>query len=314
MKVGVIGAMNLDLIIRGDAPRDIEQLKNWGGLSEVSCLVAGSVGYLSQNFKKLECEVNLVSCITDDAFGAMILSSLNKTGISTEYLLIEPDKISAIGIYILLFGSNKRPITYRLPTHHGWPPKLSEKQKTALLSSDLVHCGGYLHFSDLWNNDLPELFKKAKELGKLTSLDPQFPLEFLNPPWSKVLEPLLKHTDILFVDENEAKGIAATESIDSAIEKLKTLNVPIIIVKMGEKGATLISEGIIIHQDAFPPSQFIDSIGAGDSFDTGFLFSYYKTKDMKKSLEFAAHVASKSCEGVGGTSKFPSYKDIQSIF
>ncbi len=314
MKVGIIGALNLDLIIRGEAPRDIEQLKNWGGLSEVSCLVAGSVGYLSQNFKKLECEVNLVSCITDDAFGSMILSTLNKIGISTEYLLIEPDKISAIGIYMLLFGSNKRPITYRLPTHHGWPPNLTDKQKDALLSSDLIHCGGFLHFSDLWNNELPKLFKKAKELGKLTSVDPQFPLEPLNPPWSKVLEPLLEHTDILFLDENEAKGVTAAENVETAVERLKKLKVPIVIVKMGEKGAVLISSDVQIHQDAFPPSQFIDSIGAGDSFDTGFLFSYYKTKELKKSIEFAAHVASKSCEGVGGTNRFPRYKEVQSLF
>ena len=314
MKVGIIGALNLDFIIRGEAPLEIEKLTTWGGISEVSCIVAGSVGYLSQNFKKLDCEVNLVSCITDDAFGTMIISSLNKIGISTDNLLIEPDKISAIGIYMLLFGSSKRPITYRLPTHHGWPPHISEQQKNALLSSDLLHCGGYLHFSDLWYDELPKLYREAKEAGKLTSLDPQFPLEDLSPPWSKVLEPMLQSTDVLFLDENEAKGVTGTESREDAISKLKGYKVPIIIVKMGEKGATLISQGQEIHQPAIPSFQFVDSIGAGDSFDTGFLYSYKKTEDLKKSLEFAAHVASKSCEGVGGTSRFPSYKDVQSLF
>jgi sugar/nucleoside kinase (ribokinase family) len=298
------------MIIRGNAPHDINQLVNWGGPSEITCLTAGAVGYLSQNFKKLGCEVNLVSCVTDDPFGKLVITNLKDAGIETQYITIEPNLVSGIGIYILLFGSAKRPITFRIPTHHGWPIELSDEQREYLLASNHIHCGGYLHFSNLWNQDLVHLFAQAQEQHLLTSLDPQFPLEPLPPPWSKILMPLLKHTDILFLDENEAKGVTGKENIDEVVGILKNYPVPMIIVKMGEKGALGLNQGEILKQEVYPVVNFVDSIGAGDSFDTGFIYAILSGKDFKSALAFAAYTAGKSCEGIGGTATFPSYHDI----
>jgi sugar/nucleoside kinase (ribokinase family) len=311
-KVGIIGALNIDLIIRGNAPLDKDQLLSWGGESEISCLTAGSVGYLSQNFKKLGCDVHLVSTLAADPFGDLIISSLKSGGIDPQWITRETGTQSAIGIYILLFGGSKRPITYRLPTHHGFPPILSDAQQEALLDSQLLHCGGYLHFKDLWNDELPQLFAIAQEHHILTSLDPQFPLEPLDPPWSRVLLPVLKHTDVLFLDENEAKGVTNTTTLDTALVELEKLRVPIIAVKLGEKGAIILHHGERIIQPVFPvPSlKFVDSIGAGDSFDTGFLYAILEGRSIPDAARIAAFVAAKSCEGIGGTTTFPQKHEI----
>lgn len=298
------------MIIRGSAPLNIEELVKWGGLSEINILLAGAVGYFTQNIAKLGFDIHLISTISDDIFGEMILSILKKQKINSEYITIEKSKQGAIAVYMLLFGSNKRPITFKLPTHHGWPPKFDKKIEEFLLNSDIVHCGGYLHFKDLWNNDVPEIFKKAKQKGIITSLDPQFPLELLNPPWSKVLDPLLKFTDILFLDENEALGVTNSKNIDLAISTLKELGPKIVVIKLGAEGSIIIHDKQLYRQKAIPPKVLVDSIGAGDSFDAGFLYAISKKYPVEVASKIASYVASKSCEGIGGTNTFPTEEEI----
>jgi sugar/nucleoside kinase (ribokinase family) len=306
MKIGVIGPLNIDLIMRGKAPTDIDNLNKWAGPSDIHCLTAGAVGYFVQNFHKLGAEIALVSTIGDDPFGDMILTNLQSQGIQTKGIVRETSTLSAIGIYILLFGSNKRPLTFRLPTHHGFPPHFSKSQREMLLRTDLIHCGGFLHFSDLWKSDVAEIFAEAKKKGIITSFDPQFPLAPLDPPWKKVLLPVLKNVDILLVDENEAMGITGTTSLENAVPELLQLNIPKIVIKMGERGIWAFDHGEKFTQSAFKVSNFIDSIGAGDSFDAGFLYSILQRKTMKDAIYLGAYVAAKSCEGVGGTSTFPT--------
>jgi sugar/nucleoside kinase (ribokinase family) len=312
-RVGVLGALNIDIIIHGSAPNDLEKLVNWVGPSEIACLTAGSVGYFSQNFAKLGCQVNLVSTVASDSFGESIISSLHDANIRTDHLEIKPGTKSGIGVYMLLYGSPKRPMTYRLPTHHAWPSHLTRDAIKYLLDTDLVHCGGYLHFPDLWNKDVPDLFAQAKNKGLATSLDPQFPLSPLDSAWVKVLKPILPHTDVLFLDENEALGVTGAKAFDQAVRSLKEIGVGEVVVKLGEKGCLLLSKEFELHQHAIEPARFVDTIGAGDSFDVGFLYGMLRGFSPEKSAKLAVYVASKSIEGPGGTTTFPGIQELCNI-
>jgi sugar/nucleoside kinase (ribokinase family) len=309
-KISILGPLNIDLIIRGNAPTNLSALNQWADLSDVTCLTAGAAGYVSQNLKKLGNEIHLVSCIGDDPFGEMILSSLRKIGINHEYILIEEGKQGAIAIFMLLFGSNKRPLTYRLPTHHGWPPKIDDKMKEYLLDSDLFHSAGYLHFPDLWTDDILNLYKKAKSKGIHTSMDPQFPLTPRDPPWIDILKPLIPYIDILMVDENEAINLTGKEEIKDAAEMLYNEGFKIIAIKLGAKGVLIKDEKHLEKIPAIPPKEFIDSIGAGDSFDAGFLQGYLEGHDIVSSAKMGVMTATMSIEGIGGTETFPKRENL----
>ncbi len=305
-KIGIIGPLNVDLIIRGNAPTDLSALNQWADLSDVTCLTAGAAGYISQNLKKLGNEIHLVSSIGDDPFGEMILSSLRKIGINPDNVLIEEGKQGAIAIFMLLFGSNKRPLTYRLPTHHGWPPKLTKEMKNYLLDSDLFHSAGYLHFPDLWNDDLLDIYKKAKSKGMHTSMDPQFPLTAREPPWIGIIKPMIPYIDILMVDENEAINLTGKENIKDAAEMLFNEGFRTIAIKLGAKGVLIKDEKHLEKIPAIPPKEFIDSIGAGDSFDAGFLQGLLEGRDIVNSAKMGVMAATMSIEGIGGTEAFPT--------
>ncbi len=297
--------------MRGSAPTDINELNNWAGPSDVHCLTAGAAGYISQNFKKLGNDIHLVSCLGDDPFGVMILNSLEKIGIDPQYIQIEKGKLGAIGIFILLFENKKRPFTFRLPTHHGWPPKFDKKTKKHLLDVDLFHSAGYLHFSDLWNTEILDLFKEAKKRGIKTSIDPQFPLIDLKPPWIKMMESLIQYIDIIMVDENEALNLTGKNNVEDAAEELFAAGFKIIAIKQGAKGVLVKNSTEKQQIPAIPPKKFIDSIGAGDSFDAGFLQGLLEEKDLIIATKMGVTAATMSIEGTGGTETFPERKDLK---
>lgn len=310
-KIGIIGPLNVDLIMRGSAPANLRELNEWSGASEVHCLTAGAAGYISQNLRKLGNEIRLVSCIGDDPFGVMILDSLNKSGIDPNHILIEQGAEGAIAIFILLFGSNKRPLTFRLPTHHGWPPKLNEKMSNYLLDSELIHSAGYLHFPDLWTDDLLNLFKEAKEKGIIISMDPQFPLSPLEPPWINVIEPFIPYLDYIMMDENEALNLTGKKNVIEAANYLIASGVQNIAIKQGEKGALVKNKDISKQIPAIPPKIFVDSIGAGDSFDAGFIQGILEGKDLIAAGKMGIMAATLSLEGVGGTISFPTREQLK---
>jgi len=124
---------------------------------------------------------------------------------------------------------------------------------------------------------------------------------------------ILKYTDILFVDENEALGVSGALNLEESIPILKNLGPKIVVIKLGEKGAKVLSTNLEFDQPAIKPKILVDSIGAGDSFDAGFLFGNLHKLDLKQCAYLGAYVASKSCEGIGGTAAFPTEKEIEII-
>jgi len=305
-KIGVIGPVNLDLVIRGNAPTNINELKEWADLSEVHCITAGAAGNIAQNLKRLGNEIHLVSCVADDNFGTIVLTSLKKSGLETDFITVEEGKEGGIAIYILLFGDNKRPATFKIPTHHGWPPEFNDDMKNYLLDTDLLHSSGYLHFSDLWNDSFLNLFKEAKEKGIKTSMDTQFPLKPIDPPWIKVIKPLIPYIDILMVDESEAINITGLKEINEAADMLISEGFEIVAIKLGDKGVMVLDNHIMEQIPAIQPEVIIDSIGAGDAFDAGFLQGLLEGRNIKYAGKMGVKAASMSLEGIDSTEKFPT--------
>ena len=303
-KIGVLGPLNIDIIIKGKAPSKIEELNAWSGPSDIHILTAGAAGYISQNLTRLGNNVHLVSSIGDDPFGKMILDILEKTGIDTKYISVEQGKNCALAIFLLLFGSDKRPLTFRLPTHSGWPQKFEKKVEKYLLNTDLLHSAGYFHFPSLWNENFIALLKKAKSQGLKISIDPQFPLSPLEPPWITILKPLIPYIDILMVDQHEALNITAEDSIEKAADTLLDKGFKIIVIKLGERGVLVKNISIMKHIPATPPKRFIDTIGAGDAFDAGFLHAMLEGRDLVKSAEIGILTATNSIQNVGGIINF----------
>ena len=308
--VSVVGPLNIDLLITGDGPPDWDSLPTWDGPASMEMTAAGSIGYTVQNLARLGLDVRVSSCLPDDPLGMFIQDVLQRAGVDTGSVQMIPNTLGGIGVYMLLFGSRKRPLIYRLPTHEQWPSQFSADEIDVLLDTRVLHCGGYLHNHDGWHGSTRDLFREARRRGVRTTLDPQFPLFPMQPPWMIGLKDVLPYIDLLFVDETEAQHITGDSDIDTAARTLRDAGAKIVIVKQGADGSTIYLPDSQHHQDAILMGELVDTIGAGDTFDAAVIYGWLHGWPWARSLLFGSIAAGCTVTGVGGTQRMPDPQTV----
>lgn len=309
-RVAVIGPVNMDLFIRGTAPLDRASLNEWVGPSDVQLMVAGSVGYTVQAFARLGTRVELCTTTGEDAFGAHIRKVLADGGVGMRHARIAPGA-TAIGIYMLLFGGSKRPLTVRMPEFEPWPdplPGFLEEGEQL----DLLHSGGLLHFPDMWRRSLAGAFAAARAAGVRTSLDPQFPLVDTPAPWLPHIADVMANSDVLLCDDGEARHIFGTEDLDRTIALAHAVGPGIVAIKRGALGS-LVSDGKkVLRQPAIavPEEQVREAVGAGDAYDAGFLDALVRGQDAASAARVGTAAAAVSLRGRGGSEAIANRKAV----
>jgi sugar/nucleoside kinase (ribokinase family) len=274
---------------------------------------AGSVGYTVRDLARLNLSVRVVSCVPDDALGAFIVDTLRREGVDTSGVLRVPDTLAGIGVYVLLFGSRKRPLVYRMPTHLPWPERFDAADLDEILDARALMCGGYLHFQSMWHAQTVDLFREARGRGLLTILDPQFPLFSMQDPWIRGMEDLLPWIDLLLCDENEARRATASEALDEAARILLEHGPHTVVIKQGSEGSTLYRSGWQRRQKAVILGDLVDSIGAGDAYDAAFICGWLHSWPAERCSLFASVAAGKTVTGIGGSATMPDYEQVLQI-
>jgi 2-dehydro-3-deoxygluconokinase len=310
--VTVVGPLNIDLLITGKGPPDWAAIPNWDGPAQMEMTAAGSVGYNVSDLAKLGVNVAVSSCVPDDPLGLFIVNALQNDGVDTVGVRLVPETVCGIGVYMLLFGSRKRPLVYRLPTHEPWPQTIDPAELDRLLNARLLHNGGYLHFKSVWNGSTDTLFMEAKKRNLITTMDPQFPLFAMEPPWIEPLRGVLPFVDIFLCDETEARNLTAENDLAICASAILELGPSTVVIKQGKNGATVYQAGLTHHQPAIHLGELVDSIGAGDAFDSGFIYGVLAGWPIEKCALFAAIAAAYTVIGVGGSNSFPEIDEIVS--
>jgi sugar/nucleoside kinase (ribokinase family) len=148
--------------------------------------------------------------------------------------------------------------------------------------------------------ELPGLFARARAIGLSTSLDTNYdPSE----QWSGVDE-LLPVTDVFLPNEAEACSLSHSDAVDRAAGLLAG-RVDTLVIKLGARGALGVSKGDWVRAASIP-AQVVDTIGAGDSFDAGFLFGYLNHWPLARSLRLATICGALSTQTAGGINAQPT--------
>jgi sugar/nucleoside kinase (ribokinase family) len=186
-------------------------------------------------------------------------------------------------------------------------------------SSDLIDMSilarsRHLHFSSYFlqpgmRDGLPELFRQAKALGITTSFDPQWdPAE----AWAMDLDKLLPSVDIFLPNRKELQFLTGRPDVESAMQLIKSY-AKIVVVKDGIEGATMWTSREFIHQPAFLNDNVVDCIGAGDSFNAGFILKFVNGASLEECLKFGALTGAISTTEAGGTQAFEKSERISAV-
>jgi sugar/nucleoside kinase (ribokinase family) len=123
---------------------------------------------------------------------------------------------------------------------------------------------------------------------------------------------VLPFVDILFPNEREAKKIAATDDLQEAVKKLARV-CGTVVVKLGAKGA-IARKGSAEWRCAGTRVTAVDSVGAGDSFDAGYIHRSLQGATPQQCLEFGAVAGALSTTREGGTEAFKDRSSVEDFF
>ena len=313
LDVVTVGPLNVDFLITGSAPTALDELTQWIGPCNVTVTAAGSNGYATLAFAKLGLRAGVVAVLADDTLGDVVYQELVRGGVDVSHVTRQPHTQSGIGAYLLLFGNKKRPLTYRYPSHFPWPNPLGRVDQDYLLSGRHIHCSGYLHYSEMWNDDLAKLYRAAQARGLTTSFDPQSMLIQHEGAWVDPVREMLKYTDLLLVDAHEASRLAASDDLITAALVLQQAGPRIVAIKNGSYGAFVCSREQSFRQPAVvvPEEEIVDSVGAGDTFDAAFVSALLWGWPIERCTKFASAAAASSLRGAGAVSSLASRDELE---
>jgi sugar/nucleoside kinase (ribokinase family) len=142
---------------------------------------------------------------------------------------------------------------------------------------------------------LPDLFRRARLLGLTISLDPNWDP---SGEW-RGFEALLPLVDVFLPNQNEALALTGAATVEAALSRLGQ-TCPTVAVKMGAQGALAAQGAETVHAPALK-IKVVDTTGAGDSFDGGFLYGFLNGWSLERSLRLGAACGSLSTRKAGGT-------------
>jgi sugar/nucleoside kinase (ribokinase family) len=121
---------------------------------------------------------------------------------------------------------------------------------------------------------------------------------------------MLPMVDVFLPNEEEAVRIAGCGSVDAAVDALRARGVDVLALKRGGDGADVYA-GDAHHTCTLPPAkEGGDGVGAGDSFDAGFLTGWLQDMSMARSLAIACHCGRGVAGEVGGLRGQPTWDQI----
>lgn len=299
MNVLVVGELNPDLVMKGYGA--FPSLGKEVLVDDLTFALGSASAICAAGLARLGNKVQFAAKVGMDAFGDFCVRALQEANVDCRYVI--RDASTKTGITVSITSSSDR----ALVTYLGAIASL----KLADLPEGVFSGNGHLHMSSffLQRNLRPDcrvIFRAARAAGMTTSLDPGFdPAE----EWDADLIETLTEVDVFFPNEVEVRAIAGKMEIGEALQHLyngQTLTV----AKLGGDGCMALREGSLVHVPAYPVIP-IDTTGAGDSFNAGFLHAWLGGHDLHYAMRYAAVCGALSTLGLGGTGQQPTAAEVE---
>jgi sugar/nucleoside kinase (ribokinase family) len=294
----VAGEINPDLILIGDVKPEFDQVEKL--VDSAALTVGSSSAIFACGAARRGLKVIFIGVCGDDVFGRFMLDEMQKRKVDVSNVIFRPN--GQTGLSVIL----NRPSDYAqgdraILTHLGLIADLqaSDLPDSLLRQSSHLHVSSYFLQTKL-QPDLPILFQRAHSLGLTTSLDTNY-----DPSEKWVgFDELLSVTDVFLPNKTEALSITKLDDVESALRQLARKS-KLVAIKLGADGALACDQNVVARSSSVSVN-VIDTVGAGDTFDSGFLYGYLNNWPFEKSLKLACVCGAMSTRKAGGTEGQPT--------
>jgi len=292
-KVLVAGELNVDIVLQGyhAFPKPGKEV-----LVDDFVMVLGSASAIcAMGLAKLGGRVAFLGRAGADPWGRFCVDCLTGRGIDVTRATCEP--ALKTGVTVAITSSRDRALVSFLGAVASL--RAEDVPDAALADADHLHVSSYF-LQEKLRPGAKSLFARARRFGLTTSLDPGFdPSE----TWAKDLRETLQEVDVFFPNEVELRGLTGTEDVEKALRALENGRTRT-VVKVGSEGAATLEGGALVLVPAFA-IESIDTTGAGDSFNAGFLHAWLGGAPTREALRLGAACGALSTRGLGGTARQP---------
>jgi sugar/nucleoside kinase (ribokinase family) len=242
--------------------------------------------------------VGIVSVIGKDSFGQFVEERLGAAGVQMEALRRHATEKTGITIW---HSKNQKRAAVTYPGTIAML-RAEDISDDYLRGARHLHIGHYFLLAEL-HKDAARLFRKAKQFGLTTSVDCNYdPTEH----WDSGIRDVLRYTDIFFPNEDESRFLTGKKSASGAARELGKL-AGTVVVKLGVRGALVYGRGESFRVRAVK-ARVVDTTGAGDSFDAGFLSRFLRGGSLRECARAGASAGARCVTRVGGTAAFEGKK------
>ncbi len=301
MEIVVVGDINADLIFTGlpslPAYRELKHAK------DMKLTMGGSSSIFACNIARLGVETGFIGKVGKDHLGAFLIDTLNSAAVDTSRM------VRTAGLPTGICVSMSFPQDYAMVSY----PGIRESFQLNEIDREYIRQARHLHLSGFYlqpglQPGCVELFRQAKSAGLTTSLDPDHDPHEL---WNGGIQELLDYVDIFLPNEVEAARIAKTEKLAMAM-KFFARSGGTTVIKQGARGVSLVRGKDVLSVPPFPIAP-VDTTGAGDSFNAGFIFQYLRGAPLQKCLAWGNACGALSTRALGGIDAFPTISEVETF-
>ena len=300
----------IEVVSVGDVAADlIISLRNYparGGDAEVPSIrrePGGSAANFAVGVSRLGMRSGFLGKIGSDPTGKYLYEDLNREGVDISHLRVTD--VETATVVVLVERSGRRTML----SFRGASTKLtaSEIPQDYVSAARWLHVSGYALIHRPQRDAALRAMTYAEEANIKTSLDPSPHIHLAKPD---VVTRALKLTHVLFPNYREAQYLSGRSNIREAGKRLLKRGPSLVSMKLGRRGCLLMTNHEKLRISAFK-AKTIDTTGAGDAYDAGFVVAQLRGRSLKESAAFASAVAALKTTKAGARAALPRLAEVE---
>lgn len=297
----IVGDANPDVVLSG-APAELPYGQRERLVAGGTLTLGGSAAITACGAARLGLRTAFVGRVGDDPAGRFCLDALHDRGVDVSGCVVDPGVATALTV-VLTDGEDRA-----ILTAPGCLPLLSvsDIDPGLAMSARHVHVSSYFLQPRLAAG-LPAWFAGLRARGATTSLDTN---DDPSGRWDADVAAALAETDIFLPNEAEALALTGVDDVVAAASTLARTAAGLVVVKRGAHGVLAWTAQGAIAVPALPVTP-VDTVGAGDSFNAGFLAGHLGGDDIDSSLRLATACGALSTRAAGGTAAQPTLAEAR---
>lgn len=298
-----VGNVACDIILK---PRRMELIQERLILDDVSLSAGGDALNVAVDLSIMGDEAALIGCVGTDDFGHKIMRSLEETGVNTKYM-IQSGQMATVTSVLMLNPNGERRAAYK----PGGNELLREAHipEEAIEWAEHVHLGSPMRLTSMDGKGTANLFRRAKQKGKTTSMDLVLPLDDV---WLPKIEEVLNYCDIFLPSDYEVSHVCGLSNPLEMKDFFRAYGVSVFGVKMGTRGVFVTDYKEDVWFPAVVKEGVKNTLGAGDAFVAAFISAYKRELPLRMCVAVASMASGHIVREMGTTNGMVKFEELYS--